>query len=317
MRHMENENWKHARRSAFVQDVLAAFTHRPADLLPFEEVRHKLHLSNMQYLGLQEVPVDNIVGSVGRYQDFTRAFFPRRDNLSQRWRRVDQLVTSGGGMPPIELYQVGEAYFVRDGNHRVSVARQHHMPLIEAYVWQYTTHIPLEPDSDVDAVLCQAAHTAFVEHTGVDRLCPDLPIEITQPGGYEELLHEIDAYQRILSEIDQQEMPYDESVALWCEMRYAPIVEIIRRGDILREFPGRTETDLYLWLVRNQAELGSSHRGSASMEDAADDLGKHSAKRLRPAHHIRKGVRWMAYTLAVRADSWRRASRRGRQRKEG
>jgi hypothetical protein len=312
---MEDEDWRHARRSAFVQDVLAAFTHRPADLLPFEEVRHKLHLSNMQYLGLQDVPVDHIVGSVGRYQDFTRAFFPRRDNLRQRWRSVDQLVTAGGGMPPIELYQVGEAYFVRDGNHRVSVARQHNMPLIEAYVWQYTTHIALEPDSDVDAVLCQAAHAAFVEQTGVDRLCPDLRIEITQPGGYEELLHEIDVYRGNLSEIDGQEMPYDEAVALWCEMRYAPIVEIIRQGDILREFPGRTEADLYLWLVRNQVELSASHGGRASMEDAADDLGKQPGTGLRPAHHVRKGARWMAYTLAGRADAWWRASRRARQRK--
>jgi hypothetical protein len=316
MHQMEDEDWKHARRSAFVQDVLAAFTHRPADLLPFEEVRHKLHLSNMQYLGLQDVPVDQIVGSVGRYQDFTRAFFPKRDNLGQRWRRVDRLVTSGGGMPPIELYQVGEAYFVRDGNHRVSVARQHQLSSIEAYVWQYTTHIPLEPDSDVDAVLCRAAYAAFVEDTRVDSLCPDLRIEITQPGGYEELLHEIDAYQGILSEIDQQEMPYDDAVALWCEMRYAPIVEIIRQGDILQDFPGRTETDLYLWLVRNQAELSTSHGGLASMEDAAGDLSNHSGKRLRLAHHIRRGARWMAYALAVRADAWRRASRRARQREE-
>ena len=314
--HVENEDWKQARRSAFVQDVLAAFTHRPADLLAFEEVHTKLQLSNIHYLGLQDVPLDHIVGSVGRYHDFNRAFSPRRENLRERWRRVDRLVTAGAGMPPIELYQVGEAYFVRDGNHRVSVARQHHLPSIEAYVWQYTTHIPLEPDSDVDAVLCQAAHAAFVEHTGVDRLCPDLRIEITLPGGYEDLIHEIDVYQGILSEIDQQQMPYDEAVALWCEMRYAPIVEIIRQQDILQEFPGRTETDLYLWLVRNQADLQPSHGPQTTMEEAAGDLGKQPGSRLRPAFHIRRGARWMAYTVAVRADALRRASRRMRGRKE-
>jgi hypothetical protein len=312
----ETEDWLDARRNAFVQDVLAAFTHRPADLLPFEEVHHKLHLSNMRYLGLQEVPVDHIVGSVGRYQDFTRAFLPRRENLGERWRRIDQLVTSGAGMPPIELYQVGQAYFVRDGNHRVSVARQHHIPSIEAYVWEYTTDIPLEPDSDVDQVLCQAAHGAFAGRTRVDRLCPDLHIEITQPGGYEELLHEIEAFQGILSEIDNQEIPYDRAVALWCEMRYAPIVEIIRQGDILHEFPGRTEADLYLWLVRNQAELQTSHGGHTLLEDAADDMGKHLGKKVGLSHHIRRGARWMAYAVVVRADAWRRASRRALRREE-
>jgi hypothetical protein len=155
-----------------------------------------------------------------------------------------------------------------------------------------------------------------VEDTGVDRLCPDLCIEITLPGGYEDLLHEIDAYRGSLSEIDQQDIPYDEAMKLWCEMRYEPIVEIIRQEDILQEFPGRTETDLYLWLVRNQAELQASHGGHTLMEDAADDLGKHAGKRLRPAHHIRRGARWIAYTVAARADAWWAATRRSRQRKD-
>jgi hypothetical protein len=120
--------WKQARRVAFAQDVLAAFTKRPADLLPFEEVRQKLQLSNMRYLGLQDVPLDHIVGSVGRYQDFTRAFLPRWDDLQDRWQRIDRLVITGADLPPIELYKVGQVYFVRDGNHRVSVARQHNFP---------------------------------------------------------------------------------------------------------------------------------------------------------------------------------------------
>ena len=98
--HMENDDWKKARRNAFVQDVLAAFTHRPADLLAFEEVRTKLQLSNVHYLGLQDVALDHIVGSVGRYHDFNRAFSPKRENLGERWRRVDRLVTAGSGMPP-------------------------------------------------------------------------------------------------------------------------------------------------------------------------------------------------------------------------
>ena len=82
----QTREWEQARRSAFVQDVLAAFTQRPADLLPFEEVRQKLHLSNVHYLGLQDVALDHIVGSVGRYHDFTRAFFPRQSNLQDRWQ---------------------------------------------------------------------------------------------------------------------------------------------------------------------------------------------------------------------------------------
>ena len=82
----ENREWKLARRTAFVQDILASFTRRPADLMSFEHVQQKLQLRDVHYLGLQGVPLAQIVGSVGRYTDFNRFFFPRKDNLRGRWR---------------------------------------------------------------------------------------------------------------------------------------------------------------------------------------------------------------------------------------
>ena len=286
----ELQEWKQARRAAFVQGVLATFTHRPADLLPFEEVRRRLRLRNVRYLGLQDVSLDLIVGSVGRYRDFTRAFFPRQDDLQERWQRIDRLVTTGGGLPPIELYKVGQVYFVRDGNHRLSVARQHDAPSIQAYVWEYKTRTPLERETDVDDLLCKAAHAAFLERTNVDRLCPDLRLELTQPDGYEDLLYEIEAFQQNISRIDEREVEDDEAVALWCEMQYAPIVQIIRQRDILQEFPGRTEADLYLWLRRNHEELEVRYGKKVLMEEAADDLAKRFGEKPSPARQIKKAV---------------------------
>ncbi len=288
------EEWKQARRAAFAQDILAAFTQRPPDLLPFEEVRKRLGLRSIRYLGLQDVPLDHIVGSVGRYRDFNRAFFPRQDDLGERWRRVDRLVTTGGGLPPIELYEVGQVYFVRDGNHRVSVARQHNTPTIQAYVWEYKTRVPLEPDTDVDDLLSKAAHAAFLERTNVDRLCPDTSPELTQPDGYEDLLYEIEAFQQSLSRIDEREVPFDEAVALWCEMHYAPIAQIIRQRDILQEFPGRTEADLYLWLRRNHEELETRYGHRVLLEEAAVDLAKRFGEKPTPARQIKKAVERLA-----------------------
>jgi len=303
----EKTHWEQARRGAFVQDILATFTQRPADLLPFEEVRDKLHLSNVRELGLQGVSPDHIVGSVGRYQDFNRTFFPRQDSLKDRWQRIDRLVTRGSGLPPIELYKVGEVYFVRDGNHRVSVARKHHFPSIQAYVWEYQTDIALEPDTDIDALLCQNAHTALLEHTHIDRLCPDLDIRLTQPDAYANLLNEIQAYQGILSQIDEQEMPFDEAVVLWGEMRYTPVVDIIRHRDILQAFPGRTETDLYLWLCRNQEELAAHYGDQVLMEKAADDLAQRLGETRLPARRAKQGIRRMTNTTLNRAIAWWRA----------
>ncbi len=268
----ENADWEEAHRAAFAQDALALLTRRPTDLLPFEQVREKLHLHSLSYLGLQDVPLSQIVGSVGRYNDFNRAFFPRQAELRDRWRRVDRLATMGPGLPPVELYKVGQSYFVRDGNHRVSVARQHNAPTIQAYVWEYETRVPLEPETDVDGLLCKAAYTAFLEHTDIDHICPTVPLELTQPDGYEDLLYEIEMMQQSLSTIEGRDIPFDEAVGVWCKMHYGLIVEIIRQQNILDHFPGRTEADLYVWLRRHQEELGIRYGRSVLLEEAAADL---------------------------------------------
>jgi len=297
MSEIEARKWKQARRAAFAQDVLAAFTRQPADLLPFEEVRQKLQLHNVHYLGLRDIPLDQIVGSVGRYRDFTRAFFPRQGGMQGRWRRIDRLTTTGGGLPPVELYKVGQVYFVRDGNHRVSVARQHDTPSIQAYVWEYETRVSLEPDTDVDSLLCKAAHAAFLEHTNVDRSCPDLHIELTQPDGYQDLLYEIEAFQQNVSRINERGVAFDEAVTLWCEMQYAPIVQIIRQRNILQQFPDRTEADIYLWLRRNQEELEVRYGHQVLMEEAAADLTVRFGEKPTPARQIKKAVGRLAESV--------------------
>jgi dienelactone hydrolase len=284
-----NWDWEKARRTAFVQDILAAFTQRPADLLPFEEVRRHLGLLNLRYLGVQDVPLANIIGSVGRYRDFTRAFFPRSDDMRDRWRQIDGLSVAGD-LPPVELYKVSNTYYVRDGNHRVSVARQQKIAYIQAYVWEYETRASLKPDTDINDLLCKAAHAAFMERTNLDRLYPDLSIELSQPDGYDELLYEIEAYQHIMSRIDEREVPFDEAVMLWYEMRYTPIVEIIRQRDILSEFSCCTEADLYLWLCRSQEELDVRYSHQVLMEDAAGDLSKRFGQKRSPAQHVKKAV---------------------------
>ena len=116
------EKWTRARRGVLVQRVICTFKNCSVDLIPFDEVRTRLHLTQQIYRGIQDIEVARIRGSVGRYRDFTSAFLPRRSHLRQRWERVNTMV-SAQKMPPIELYQVGDAYFVAEGNHRVSAAR--------------------------------------------------------------------------------------------------------------------------------------------------------------------------------------------------
>jgi hypothetical protein len=300
-----HKEWERARRKAFVQEILAACTRRSAHLMQFDEVCEKLDLKIMADRGLQPVPLDQIVGSVGRYQDFTRAFFPRQPHLQDRWKRIEEMVARGRELPPIDLYKVGGAYFVRDGNHRVSVARQHGIPTLRACVWEYETDVPLGPDDDVDEVLCRAAHAEFVEQTHIEHLCPDLRIRLTQFVGYEDLVCEIASFQQAVSHIDRREVAFDEAVQLWAKLRYRPILDIIRRQHVLDEFPGRTEADLYLWLCRHQAELESRDGQPMLMEQAADDLAKRRGQRLLSARQVKLTLRAIAFAALSRAiDAW-------------
>lgn len=273
------QDWEAAHREAFMRDVLDTLANRPTDLLPFEEVRQRFRLRTARYLGLQDVPLDKIIGSVDRYTDFNRAFLPRQRFLARRWQNIDRLVTAGVGLEPVELYKVGDVYFVHDGNHRVSVARYHGAPTIQAYVWEYDVRVPLTADMDVNDLLCQAARAEFLERTNADRLCPEIHIELSQPDGYELLYYEIQSFQQTISAIDQREVPQDEAVALWCEMYYAPVVEIIRQRRILEHFPGRTEADLYIWLRRNQEELELRYGQRVPMERAAEELARRFGRR--------------------------------------
>jgi len=279
--------WKEARRTAFLQDALATLRQRSANLLSFEQVSHKLRLEDAHYADVQEVPLDQIAGSVGRYNDFTRAFFPRTDRLQQRWEHIERVMAAGRAVPPVELYRVGEVFFVRDGNHRVSVARQLGRQTVKAHVWEYDTPVPLQPDSDVDELLCRLARSGFLEQTHVHHLRPGLDIRLTQPGGYEDLLSEIKAYRQILSEVDGRELSLEEAAALWCDLRYEPIVQIMRERQILGEFPHRTEADLYLWLSRNREALEAQAARPVLMGEAAEDLARRHGEHLFSTRPIR------------------------------
>ena len=130
------KDFSRARRKAFLRRI-GAFLRRDFtsnQLLSFEEVKGTLGPVSQVYLGMREVPLDKIVGSVGRYTDFDRAFLPSKGYLAERWKRIDRMMRRFGELPPVDLYKVGEAYFVLDGNHRVSVARYLGVGWIDAHV---------------------------------------------------------------------------------------------------------------------------------------------------------------------------------------
>ncbi len=257
-----------ARKKAFYDKVTARLTGRPTEMLPFDIIRGELRQQNPFYQGVQEIPVDLIVGSVGRYREFTRRFLPLTDSLRERWIGVDNLASSAG-WPPIDAYKIGGVYFANDGNHRVSVARQMEIPTIEAHVWEYPAEVQIGPDDELDDILIRLGERNFMAKTKLDQQIPQHNIRFTSPGRYRELLAQIQNLQHTLSIIDETDMPYQEAVAAWYEMVYLPAVQIIRDSTLLEDFPGRTEADLFVWLSLYRDNLEAVYGTYENLADLA------------------------------------------------
>jgi nucleotide-binding universal stress UspA family protein len=268
-----------ARRRAAVEAIMARLTGKSIDLFSYEEVRHKLKARGSVSRGLQDIPLDAIVGSVGRYSDFTRSFLPRRDSDIQRWARVKAQVTDMEGLPPIDVYQIGEVYFVRDGNHRVSVARELEAPTIQAYVTEVRTKVPLSPDDQPDDLILKAEYADFLEQTHLDKLRPEADLSLTVPGRYRTLEEHIEVHHYFMGLDQQREVPYEEAVTHWYDTVYLPVVQVIQERGVLRDFPERTETDLYLWISEHRAALEEKLGWEIKPEVAASDLAAQSSPR--------------------------------------
>lgn len=273
------EDFRRVRRQAALEQVLGRLTGRSDQLLSYEDVRRQVGAQGAIERGLHEIPLDAIVGSVGRYGDFTRTFLPRSDSMQERWARVKTVATDMTGWPPIDVFKLGDAYFVHDGNHRVSVARQMGMETIPAYVTEIRTKVPLSPDDDPEKIICKARYASFLEATGLKETRPEANLELTAPGGYRHLHEHIDVHRYYMGVEMQREIPYDEAAAHWYDTVYLPVVEVIRERGLLQDFPDRTETDLYLWLAEHRADLEEALDWRVQPDAAADDLAAAEGRR--------------------------------------
>ncbi|MEX1019559.1 MAG: hypothetical protein WDZ49_07870 [Litorilinea sp.] len=259
------ERFRRSLTRAQMADLLGLMTGDNTDLVNYDEVAKRLHARQQIDLGTEMVPLDRIVGSVGRYRDFTRTFLPRAGINLERWARVDEALNSLEGLPPVEVFKIGEVYFVKDGNHRVSVARANGLNHIEAYVTELKTDIPLTLDDfERDQWIIKIERKEFLEATRMDEVRPDHNIRITEPGRYAIMLHHIDVHQyfrnlELTHAGASERLDWFDAVGSWFDDVYMPVVQAIRDYALLRSFPGRTETDLYLWIAHHRERLAQEY----------------------------------------------------------
>jgi hypothetical protein len=280
-----------ARTKAFFNSVLARLAGRPNRLLSFEQVKDKLRLRGSVYRGIHSVPVKSIVGSIDRYRDFDRVFLPAQTYTASRWKSINRAFYSATELPPVKLYQVGEAYFVLDGHHRVSVAREHDVEFIDAEVIQVNSRVPLAPDVNAADLEILGEYEEFLERTQLDKLRPDQNIRFTIAGGYEQLLEHIAVHRYFMGLDEQRDIGEEEAVIHWYDTVYSPIVQVIREQNILQNFPDRTESDLYLWLMDHLHYMRET-QGDVNPAEAAQQFAEEFSER--PVHKI---LRSMAHAI--------------------
>jgi hypothetical protein len=263
------QDFENALRKGFWRGVISWLTGSSNELLPFETVQKVLSLSGQHSVGVRQIPIKNIIGSVGRYHDFDRAFLPRRSEIASRWMNIDLAHLTDVELPPIEVYKIGEAYFVKDGNHRVSVARDRGQAFIDADIIEIHAPHPLTPDADISEWIRQQEMSNFLAQTGILEMRPEANLELSIPGFYSKLLDHISTHRWFMGIDRNQEIPFRDAVADWFDTVYSPLIKIIREQEILKGFPGRTEADLYLWILDDLYYLREAFKQDISYEDAA------------------------------------------------
>lgn len=222
---------------------------RRADLLDLDETIRRLKPFSRHYVGVRAIPIERVVGTEGRGGDFDRRFVPRRREVSGRMRRVAEAFPDGA-FPPIVVYQLGEAYFVIDGHHRVAVARRKGIEQIDAEVTELRSDWILPADADMTLIIHAEQQRWFEEMSGLGRARPNVRIKLSRTADYVELLENVQLHGYHLMLERDRSLPPPEIAADWYNHIYAPVMEAVRR----EADGGQTEGDLFLALYRRRRD---------------------------------------------------------------
>lgn len=274
------DDFHRLRSKAALERFWAGIRGESLDLMPYDEVSSKLRAVSQTNIGVQQVPLENIVGSVNRTSDFDRNFRPLSDGDRSRWANVKAAMTSPytTGVPPVSLYKIGEAYFVLDGNHRISIAKEMGLDSIEAYVTEVKTKVPLSSSFTLEELAEKAALADFLEDTHLDRILPGIDLSLKRIENYPLLVEHINVHQYYMGIDQNREVSFDDAALDWYDHVYSPVVKIIEDSGLRYEFPDFTITDLYLWVLDRQQDLREEYGTSFKTENVVDFVASMEGK---------------------------------------
>jgi hypothetical protein len=256
-----------ARRQRALSRLAARLRREPDDvnlILPFEEVVEALGYEGEKRLGLLSVPLDSIVGTVDRSREFDRSFRPTSGRSRQRWENIALAERSGKAMPPIDVYRVGELHFVKDGHHRVSVARAQGRDTIDAYVTVVRTRVGPEREIRLADLPLKSHERLFFERVPLpDDLRPQ--IRPSNRSAYACLAEGVEAWGFRVTQATGEPMNREQVAERWFHEEYQPVVEMLKEAGVCGH---GGETDAYTAVVTLRYLLLRTHEWDESVLDA-------------------------------------------------
>jgi len=269
------EDFNKARSHELITRLVNALTPQNQELLSLRDVKEVLRPKGETYRGMQTVPIEQIIGSEGRYRDFNKGFLPKHEYLRGRWTSIDRAHLKHVNLPSIRLFEIGGVYFVRDGNHRVSVAKSQGISFIDAEVTSLDSEIRLDPSltrADLRRVVIEYEKKNFYRRTNFAKIVPNYDLHFTATGRYDEVLQHVYGHKYFINQHYNEEISFEQALYSWFNNVFKPIVDIIEAEHILSRFPGRTSCDLYMWIVKHWDALKKQSGDRLSMTDAARDF---------------------------------------------
>jgi hypothetical protein len=284
-------DFSRARRARLLADIGRRLRREPDDvalILPFEEVIDALGVVGREDVGLQVVPLESIVGTVDRAADFDRGFRPTSPRLRSRWERIAAAQRRGESLPPISLYKVGDLYFVRDGHHRVSVAKSLGRQDIDAYVTEIQTRVRLGRDLRVGDLPLKGHERLFRERVPLGRE-ERARIALSDPWDFGRLAEAVEAWGFRAMQDRGSYMDRREVAHLWFTSEYLPVAEMLKAGELVER--GETETDAYMRISAMRYRALRTHEWSDDVLEELRRREERAKRRRRPPPPQRRRAR--------------------------
>ena len=277
------EDFSKVRNKALVNSLQHLLSPEETKLISLNDIKEMLRPDNEVYVGMKTVPVDKIIGSEGRYNDFDNLFFPKHSHLKNRWLNIDKAYMKGVILPAVTLYEIGGVYFVRDGNHRVSVAKARGVECIDAEVTSLRTEIRLTPGKSMETIIRQIIayeKRLFYAKTNYGDITGDWSLDFTTAGQYDVIYNHILTHKYYINLNQVEEISMTDAIMSWFNTVYMPVVNTITQHKIMKKFKRRTVSDLYVWLVKYWDELKKALGEDFSLEKAVEDFAQNYAESL-------------------------------------